>query len=123
MKINWFEIPVADIDRAQLFYETIFDTKMERLQLGEEFHMALFHAAEGDTQSGALCQHPQAYHPSDKGSLLFLDANPDMSSIADRIEAAGGKLLIGKRQISEERGYMAVFTDTEGNRVALQSRQ
>ena len=26
--ISWFEIPAADLDRAQQFYETIFDIKL-----------------------------------------------------------------------------------------------
>lgn len=26
--INWFEIPVTDIDRAKTFYETILNIKM-----------------------------------------------------------------------------------------------
>jgi len=39
----------------------------------------------------------------------------------DRIEAAGGKIYQEKTMISEEHGYMGVFIDTEGNRVALHS--
>ena len=29
--LNWFEIPVLDINRAMKFYETIFDIKMNYL--------------------------------------------------------------------------------------------
>ena len=39
----------------------------------------------------------------------------------DKIEAAGGKLVVPKTMISDEYGYMAVFLDTEGNRIALHS--
>ena len=39
-----------------------------------------------------------------------------------RVEAAGGTVYQPKTQISPEHGYMAVFIDTEGNRVALHSR-
>jgi len=120
MKINWFEIPVSDIDRAQAFYETIFDIKMERLQLGDTFNMALFPTPDGSTKGGALCQHPTAYTPSDQGTVIYLDANPSVAVIVDRIAAAGGEVVVPRTQINEERGYMALFKDTEGNRVALQ---
>ncbi len=29
--INWFEIPVKDFSRAQKFYETVLDTKIEEM--------------------------------------------------------------------------------------------
>jgi predicted enzyme related to lactoylglutathione lyase len=35
--------------------------------------------------------------------------------------AAGGTVYQPKTQISEEHGFMAVFIDSEGNRVALHS--
>jgi len=50
-----------------------------------------------------------------------LNANPDVQVVLDRIEKAGGKIIVAKTQISPEYGYMAVFIDTEGNRVALHS--
>jgi predicted enzyme related to lactoylglutathione lyase len=34
---------------------------------------------------------------------------------------AGGKIVAPKTEISPEHGYMALFIDTEGNRVALHS--
>jgi hypothetical protein len=39
----------------------------------------------------------------------------------DRIESAGGKIYQPKTKISDEHGFMGVFIDTEGNRVALHS--
>jgi uncharacterized protein len=39
----------------------------------------------------------------------------------DKIEAAGGKIVVPKNEISPEYGFMAVFIDTEGNRIALHS--
>jgi len=31
--INWFEISVADIDRARKFYETVFGIKLEEQEM------------------------------------------------------------------------------------------
>ena len=39
----------------------------------------------------------------------------------NRVEAAGGKIMVPKTQISPDYGYMAVFIDTEGNRIGLHS--
>ena len=34
--LNWFEIPVRDMDRAQAFYEKLLDTTLRREQMGEQ---------------------------------------------------------------------------------------
>jgi uncharacterized protein len=116
--LAWFEIPAADIDRARRFYEAIFDFTMRPLELGE-LRMAMF-PAEG--VGGALCQQPDFYKPSqDTGALVYLSADPDLAPVLARVEAAGGRIVIPKRQITPEYGHMAVFVDSEGNRVALHS--
>lgn len=116
--INWFEIPVTDMERAQKFYETIFQMKMEPMPM-PGFKMVAFPVnwAEGHI-GGALAEH-EMYKPSADGVVLYLNANPSIQLVIDRIEAAGGKIVIPKTQISPEIGYMAFFTDTEGNRIAL----
>jgi predicted enzyme related to lactoylglutathione lyase len=53
------------------------------------------------------------------GPLIYLNGNPDVQIFLDRVEAAGGKILVPKTVISDEYGDMAVFLDTEGNRIAL----
>jgi len=53
------------------------------------------------------------------GPLIYLNANPDVQIVLDRIEKAGGKIVVPKTEISPEIGHMAVFIDTEGNRVAI----
>jgi predicted enzyme related to lactoylglutathione lyase len=55
------------------------------------------------------------------GPLIYLNGNPDVQIFLDRVEPAGGKIIIPKREISSEFGFMAAFTDTEGNRIALHS--
>ena len=66
---------------------------------------------------------PAAYKPSTDGVLVYFTAHSgDLANELSRVENAGGKVLQGKKQISEEYGYMALITDSEGNRVALHSR-
>lgn len=119
--ISWFEIPTTDINRAQKFYETIFNMKMNPLEF-QNIKMRMFpidNPMEGI--GGTLVQMTdEFYKPSGTdGVLIYLDGNPDVQIILDRIEAAGGKILVPKTVISEDYGDMAVFLDTEGNRIAL----
>jgi predicted enzyme related to lactoylglutathione lyase len=120
--ISWFEIPAKDLGRAQKFYETIFDMKMTPLDT-PNLQMRMFPVEDMmNGIGGALSKAEGFYKPSaTDGPLVYLNANPDVQIVLDKIEAAGGKIVIPKTQISPEYGYMAVFTDTEGNRVALHS--
>lgn len=118
--LNWFEIAVSDFDRAKKFYETIFGFTMQGMNFGG-VKMGFFPADEGKV-SGALCAGPD-YKPSADGAIIYLNANPDLAEVQNRIEAAGGEVLVAKRQISPEYGYMALFLDSEGNRVALHSNK
>jgi len=119
--ISWFEIPTEDINRAQKFYEAIFDITMIPLDLGQ-LQMRMFPLESPMGVGGALNYHKDFYKPSaTDGPLIYLNANPDVQLILDKVEAAGGKITVPKTEISPEYGHMAVFIDTEGNRIALHS--
>ena len=119
--ISWFEIPAQDINRAQKFYERIFDIAMTQLDL-PQIKMRLFPIENQMNIGGSVCYNKEFYKPSaTDGPLVYLNGNPDLQNILDRIEAAGGKIIVPKTQISPEYGHMAVFIDSEGNRVALHS--
>jgi predicted enzyme related to lactoylglutathione lyase len=118
--VSWFEIPTQDIDRAAKFYETIFNVSLIPLDV-QQLKMRMFPLENPMSGvGGALCYNKEFYKPSaTDGPLIYLNGNPDLQNILDKIEAAGGKIVVPKTQISPEYGYMAVFIDTEGNRVAL----
>lgn len=116
----WFEIPAGDLGRAKKFYESIFEIEMIDMDLGDEFKMTLFPVEEGGV-GGALCELVDFYHPGYQGPLVYFNANPDLQTVLDLVEKNGGHVLQPKKQISEDYGYMAIFEDSEGNRVALHS--
>ena len=120
--ISWFEIPATDLSRAQKFYETIFNIQMIPFDT-PNFQMRMFPVEDMmNGIGGAISKAEGFYKPSaTDGPLVYLNANPDVQNVLDKIEAAGGKIVVPKTQISPEFGYMAVFLDTEGNRVALHS--
>ncbi|MDR9415839.1 MAG: VOC family protein [Gracilimonas sp.] len=119
--ISWFEIPVDDIKRAHTFYEEIFDYELQPLNVGDNFEMIMF-PGEPDGVSGALIKSEDWYQPSKThGPLLYMNANPDLQKVLDRVVKAGGEISVQKQLINEENGYMAVIIDSEGNRIALHS--
>jgi predicted enzyme related to lactoylglutathione lyase len=118
--IVWFEIPVSDITRASKFYETVLDTKLESVDM-MGMKMAMFPNHGGANGVGGALVQSQMHQPSEKGSILYLNAGPNLQTALDRVEKAGGKVTMPKTLIDEKIGYMAFFVDTEGNTVALHS--
>jgi predicted enzyme related to lactoylglutathione lyase len=120
--ISWFEIPTTDLDRAQKFYETIFEIQMIPLD-SPNIRMRMFPIEDPVTGiGGALASNPNFYKPSaEAGPMIYLNANPDVQRVLDKVKGAGGTIIVPKTLISPDHGHMAVFIDTEGNRVALHS--
>jgi hypothetical protein len=121
--VGWFEIPVADMARAVKFYESVFSVRLSRIPLGP-LEMALFPDSEsGIGSAGSLVRNEQHYKPSADGVLIYFTAiSGNVSIELERAEKAGGKILIPRKQISDEFGFMGVFLDSEGNRIAVHSR-
>src|SRR5947207_15699232 len=120
--LSWFEIPSTDIARAQKFYETIFGITLNPLDVAN-IKMRMFPLDDMMNEvGGAIVYNAEFYKPSaTEGPLIYLNGNPDVQNILDKIEDAGGKILVPKTEISPDYGHMAVFLDTEGNRIALHS--
>ena len=121
--LNWFEIPVADFDRAKKFYETIFGFQMPENNMGSARMGFFLYDFKAGKVGGAIVHDPSFFTPSDNGSLIYLNCQPDLQVVVDRVETSGGKILQQKTIISEDQnlGYWALITDTEGNKVALHS--
>jgi len=122
--VGWFEIPVTDMDRAVKFYQAVFDLELARNRLGP-LDMAWFPWVDkGIGSGGSLVRFEPAYRPSPDGVVIYFTAfSGDVAIELSRVGAAGGKVLQPKKLISEEHGYMGLFLDTEGNRIAVHSRQ
>ena len=119
--LNWFEIPATDIARAKKFYETIFGITMEDMEM-PGMKMSNFPYENGSGKlSGGIAQSDM-HKPSMEGTVVYLNADPEIQTVLDRIEGAGGVIVMPKMQISPEIGFMAFFIDTEGNKVGLHAR-
>ena len=120
--ISWFEIPSTNLERAQKFYETIFDISLTTLDVAN-IRMRMFPLIDPMSGVGGAVVDSGGFHkPSlTDGPLIYLNANPDVQGVLDKVEKAGGKILVPKTMISPDYGHMAVIADTEGNRIALHS--
>jgi predicted enzyme related to lactoylglutathione lyase len=116
--ISWFEIPVLDLKRAVQFYNHIYGFDMETMVVNQ-YAMAFFPAGKGI--GGALVQGAGSI-PGEVGPLLYLNAGNDLNNIIQKVNEAGGRVVMPKTFISAETGYFAIFIDTEGNKLAFHSK-
>jgi predicted enzyme related to lactoylglutathione lyase len=117
--INWFEIPVKDFDKAKKFYETVLGADLPVME-AMGMKSAFFPAALETGGIGGCIIQGEGYEPSSKGSLVYLNGGDDLGVPLGKVEAAGGKILLPKTAIGPN-GFMAHFTDIEGNKVGLHS--
>jgi len=112
----FIEIPVADMNRAITFYNSLFEITLQEREIAG-VSMAFFPTAKNDIDC-ALIKDDLHYCPSEKGVLAYLDGSPDLNTLLGRVETAGGRIILPKTKISDQHFY-AIFGDTEGNRLAL----
>ena len=116
--IRWFEIYVQDMDRARRFYETVFETKLERLETGDLDYWTFTGNMDGYGACGALARF--ADMPPGGNSTLVYFGCEDCAVEAARIPGAGGTVLRPKMSIGEH-GFIVLALDTEGNTIGLHS--
>lgn len=118
--VAWFEIPVTNMERAQKFYEGVFQIDIKLVDFGG-LQMGWFpDRGEAHGANGTLIKQ-ESYIPSQEGTLVYFHSE-DVQNELERVELLGGKIYQPKTQISPEHGFMGVFINTEGNRVALHSK-
>jgi predicted enzyme related to lactoylglutathione lyase len=113
--VSWFELPVTDLDRAVAFYTTILGTTLTEIAEADDRRFAMFPAEDG--VGGAIVQG-EGYVPSTEGTLVFLNVGDVLEPVVNRVEAAGGRVLLPRMDMGEW-GVAAFIVDTEGNKVAL----
>ena len=120
--VHWFQIPAGDIARARTFYETICDIPLEKMEGPPNMEMWAFPADRSSGEIGGHLVGGEGAVPSATGTVVFLNADPDLQVVLERVEGAGGKVLMPKTPTGMDAGYFAMITDSEGNTVGLHSR-
>jgi predicted enzyme related to lactoylglutathione lyase len=116
--VNWFEIPVSDIVRATKFYESSMGFQLKLEEYGAS-KMAMFPMEDNVPNcSGSLVQQKD-FLPSSQGTLVYFSVD-DIEGVLKKVEGNGGKRIESKKSIGQY-GFIGIFEDTEGNRIALHS--
>jgi predicted enzyme related to lactoylglutathione lyase len=114
--VNWFEIPVTNMDRAKKFYESVFGMPMS-VQTKGALQMATWLKPEEATGAGGALIKIDTIKPSHDGTLVYFTVE-DIQTILDRVNVNGGKTLKARTSIGEY-GFIAHFEDSEGNRMGI----
>jgi predicted enzyme related to lactoylglutathione lyase len=112
--IAWIEIPAADFERAVQFYNSVFNLDLTPIDCGDDGKMACF-----PTEEGAIVYSPYA-RPSENGTIVGFTVPDSIEATISRMERLNGAVIIPKTKIEAEgRGYFALCTDSENNRIGL----
>jgi predicted enzyme related to lactoylglutathione lyase len=113
----WFDIPVADLERAASFYRGVLGIQMHREQSQGRGFYVLEHAGGN---GGCLVVNPSAIGAG--GVLVYLNVDGRIRDAVAQAEQRGGSLIEAVHPIGPH-GFRAVILDSEGNRVALHSQR
>ena len=113
--INWFEIPVVEMDRAVAFYELVMQVTLRREKM-DCIEMAVF-PYEDPAPGGALAKL-DGVKPSDQGCIIYLHTD-NLAAALERVNSAGGSCVFGPLEVTDDIGTIALFIDSEGNRIGL----
>lgn len=117
--LNWFEIPVKDLNRARAFYSKILNEDVHEVATPNLKYAYLpANVAQGGI-GGALAEGG-GYEPSATGTVVYLNGGEDLDIPLARVSEAGGQVILPKTSLGNM-GFMALFIDSEGNKVGFHS--
>ena len=114
-RLVWFDIPVANLDRASAFYSAVLDIGIPKQQF-DNFSFCVF---EHDAGNGG-CLVEKASDVTEKGILCYFNVEKRMKAAVEAVEKNGGRIVEGVQSIGPH-GFRAIAIDSEGNRIALHS--
>jgi uncharacterized protein len=119
--ICWFDLPVANLKRAQDFYSKLLDKKLETTICGD-FTMVVFpHNDDSNDVAGCLFEVPN-FVPNTSDLLIYFDVNKRIHAAVDAVTKNGGIIVSGIETIGPW-GFRAVVLDSEGNKIALHAME
>ncbi len=117
--ITWFEIPATNFNRAVSFYKKILDIEIQETEMfGSQMG---FFPSDDKHVSGAIV-HGDDYNPVNDGIIIYLNGGKDLQVILDKVQKVNGTIIVPKTQINPETGFFGMFIDSEGNKMAVHSR-
>ncbi|EEX94862.1 Glyoxalase/bleomycin resistance protein/dioxygenase [Vibrio orientalis CIP 102891 = ATCC 33934] len=119
--VGWFEIYVEDMDRAKGFYQTVFNTTLEKIGGEAMMDIDMWGFPSSMEQYGAAgaLSKMEGVTPGGNSTLVYFSCQ-DCEVEQGRVEGAGGKVVHPKFSIGEH-GFISMVADTEGNMIGLHS--
>lgn len=117
--LNWFEIPVRDLDGAAAFYAAVLGVPALPRDEPQPGRCMAFLPSDGAGVGGALVASATGT-PAAAGTTVYLNADGRIDAAAGRVSAAGGTVVMPVTDIGRW-GRIALFSDPEGNVVGLHS--
>jgi predicted enzyme related to lactoylglutathione lyase len=114
-RVVWFDIPVADLDRAGRFYSAVLGVRVDKETFGDFSFCVIEHK---DGNGGCLVPEPADI--TGGGVLIYLNVNGRIHDAVAKVVPHGGTVLNPSHAIGTH-GFRAIILDSEGNRVALHS--
>jgi len=104
-----FEIPADDVQRAIKFYKTAFGWKISDPWKMDYFFVETRKKGE-DGINGGLMQRKMPDQP-----FMNYIMTKSIDKSLQKVEQAGGVVVMPKQEIGQNMGWIAAFKDTEGN--------
>ncbi|MEM6303656.1 MAG: VOC family protein [Pseudomonadota bacterium] len=112
--VVWMEIPVADLARAQAFYEAVLDCEMVHNTDGPN-PIVMFQTT--DEMTGVAGHLYEGTPAKDAGPTIHFLVPDTVEAASARVWDAGGKVLPGVIDIPA--GRFSYATDPDGNSISL----
>jgi uncharacterized protein len=112
----WADIPVKDLDRAAKFYAHVLKKPVDT---PPEFAGVGLVRSDDPGPNVDFVVDP-AKPTTTSGTTIYLGTDGDIDGMLSRVTAAGGTVTDPKQNFGPMIGWLAYFTDTEGNRIGLQ---
>ena len=110
--IVWFEIGADNVERAKLFYGSLFGWKIEKMP-GATDYWHLDTGGSDDAPDGGIMKRKDPQ----QGITNYIGVSSVAESAA-KVQKLGGKICVAKTAVPEM-GYFAVCQDTEGNQFGI----
>ena len=117
-KVVHFEIPASDLKKAKEFYEKVFDWKVA--MWGSEGAVAQTTKVDKNQDPVEIGGINGGFYKrkSKNDRPTFVVQTSSIDETIEAIKKAGGKITTQKHAIGDW-GFMADFTDPEGNEIGL----
>jgi predicted enzyme related to lactoylglutathione lyase len=113
-RIEWFDIPVTGLERAEAFYRNVL--AIDFIDTGPDSPVAVMDHGPGDV-AGCLFKN-EGCLPSAQGVLIYFPVGGRMDQAVSMVGDYGGSIVEEVQSIAPH-GFRAVVLDSEVNRIAL----